>query len=109
VVTMTPSPTEAWARALDVLEADLVETNRLLDGSSDDIAPMILRRATAWRIPQDLGPLPADLAARANDVLAAQRLTAARIARALSATRIRARVLDAGADRTRPVYLDAEG
>jgi len=106
---MTSPEIDAWARALDVLEADLVETNLLLDGSPDEVAPMVLRRATAWRIPRDLGPLPAELSTRASDVLASQRLTAARIARALSATRVRARVLDSGADRTRPVYLDAEG
>lgn len=106
---MTTPDTEAWARALDALEADLAETNQMLDGSPDEIGPLVLRRATAWRVPHGLGPLPAELADRASGVLAAQRSTAARLARALSATRVRARILDAGADRTAPVYLDAEG
>lgn len=106
---MTSPDIASWSRALDALETDLAETNELLDGSPDAIAPMVLRRATAWRVPQGLGPLPVELSERASTVLAAQRTTAARLARALNATRVRARVLDAGADRARPVYLDAEG
>lgn len=106
---MTSPDIDAWARALDVLEADLVETNAMLDVSPDAIAPMVLRRATAWRVPQGLGPLPAELSERAKDVLAAQRATAARLARALNVTRVRSRVLDEGTDRSKPVFLDAEG
>lgn len=107
--TTTTPDIAAWEAALDVLEADVAETNLLLDGSPDEVAPLVLRRATAWRVPQGLGPLPPELSERARAVLDAQRTTATRLARALSATRVRARVQDSTVNHTRPVYLDAEG
>lgn len=106
---MTAADVTAWSQALDALEADLAETNLLLDGSLDEVAPLVLRRATAWRVPQGLGPMPTELSERATAVLTRQRETAARLARALSATKVRTRILDARPDRARPVYLDAEG
>ena len=102
----------AWTRALDILERDLAETNALLDAAPDnEIAELALRRASQWRVPHGIGPLPRPLAHRAGEVLAAQKTTASRLARAMAATRRQVEVIDASdpTERARPVYLDTEG
>lgn len=101
----------AWTAALDALEQDLAETEALLDGAREELAPIALRRAASWRVPRGLGTLPPSLVERAGTVLEAQRRTATRIARAMSQTRAQVRVLDAAdpVEHGRPVYLDAEG
>lgn len=106
------SATSAWIHALDILERDLAETNALLDAAPDnEIAELALRRASQWRVPHGIGPLPRALAGRATAVLEAQKATASRLARAMAATRRQVEVIDASdpLERERPVYLDTEG
>lgn len=101
----------AWNDALDLLERDVASTTALLDAHpGDDVVADALERANAWRVPQGLGPLPPELAERARQVLADQKEAAARLARAMSASRRHTRALDAADQRPPavPVYLDAE-
>lgn len=102
----------AWDAALDVLEADLERTNRLLDETFvEDQAQVALDRARMWRVPQGLGPLPPELTERAREVLAEQKATATRLARAMTDSRQHSKMLDAVDNRqhARPIYLDTEG
>lgn len=110
-MTLDPAAA-AWERALDILERDLAETNALLDVAPDRaVADLALQRASHWRVPHGLGPLPRPLAARATQLLEAQKQTATRLARAVASMRRQVDVLDASdpTERQRPVYLDTEG
>lgn len=115
--TMTTAPGGAsagragdWAAALDVLETDLKHTNALLDEAfAEDRARIALERARRWRVPQGLGPLPPELADRAREVLAEQKTTAARLARAMTESRQHSKIIDASRPHDRPIYLDTEG
>lgn len=76
--------TAAWTEALDRLEMDVSETERLLIGNSPTSAQT---QSARWVAPTDLGPIPRSLQARAIAVHARQIETARRLALALGATR----------------------
>jgi hypothetical protein len=76
--------TAAWTQALDALELDVAETERLLIGSGPSSAQT---QAARWVAPTDLGPIPQSLQARAIAVHARQIETGRRLALALGATR----------------------
>ena len=103
---------QAWHDALDTLELDLEQTNALLDATHAlEVAQVALAKASQWRVPAGLGPMPATVAERARVVLEAQKDTAARLARAIHQSRSHVKMLDAVDARphARPVYLDTEG
>ena len=99
---------DAWAAALDDLELTLEQTERLLGGGD----PQEALDAAAWVPPELSGSLPVELAARAQVLVARQRVLMGRTASAISATRRGVADLDkvnvfAGAERAAPpVYLD---
>lgn len=95
--------TQAWAQALDALEAQILVGRQLTEGRSPAVPE-------AWSTPTDLGPLPAELLARAGEVHAQQQALLAdlpefiaRVRRQLSLTK---RVSDATTSARRPVYID---
>jgi hypothetical protein len=97
--------TAAWTAALDELELTLDQTEELL-GGADPVVP------APWSPPQLAAPLPPELLARAQDLLARQREVMAQTATAMSGARqslaLVGKVADAGGAR-RPahaVYLD---
>ena len=98
--------TAAWAEALDRLELDVEETERLLIGSSPSSAQT---QASRWVAPTDLGPLPESLQERAIRVHARQIETGRRLALALGATRresdLAHRLSQAGLHHS-PLYVD---
>ena len=76
--------TQAWIAALDRLELDVDETERMLTGLPISVAEAQEQR---WVAPTDLGPLPSSLGERAMQINARQIEVARRIALALGATR----------------------
>lgn len=97
------TPTEAWARALDALEAQIVVGRQLTEGRSPAVPE-------PWSAPADLGPLPAELLERAGELHARQQAlladlpeSIARVRRQLSVTK---KVSDATTSARRPVYID---
>lgn len=76
--------TAAWTEALNSLELDVAETERLLAGTGPSSAQT---QAARWVAPTDLGPIPQSLQARAIAIHARQIETARRLALALGATR----------------------
>ncbi len=99
----------AWKDALDRLELDVQETERLLAGQTTSAAQEALAQAARWVPPTDLGPLPESLRERAIRVHARQIETAHRLALALSATRREsalAQRLSADGPHRAPLYVD---
>ncbi len=98
---------QAWVAALDALEADVEQVERLLveDHLQRDSPP-----SDPWTPPQGLGPLPLDLRPRADRVLQRQLAATQAITLALAANRRQAQFAakvenrDQGAPR--PAYLD---
>jgi hypothetical protein len=96
---------DAWVHALDELELTLEATERLLNGDFDAAVPM-------WTPPVLDGPLPAELAGRAQALQARQNLLINETVVAVAGTRQKLELLDklnglAGARYAqRPVYLD---
>jgi hypothetical protein len=94
---------EAWRQALDALEAQILVGRQLAEGRSAAVPE-------PWSTPDDLGPLPAELLARAGEVHAQQQALIAdlpdfiaRVRRQLSLTK---KVSDATSSARRPVYID---
>jgi hypothetical protein len=105
-VSGNPDWHAAWVSALDRLEYDLAAAERLL-------AEVRLGRdvpsADPWSPPAGLGPLPLDLAPRADAILARQVTVAAAIAVGISHNRRQATAasrVENGRDAARPAYLD---
>jgi hypothetical protein len=98
--------TSAWIAALDRLELDVDETERMLTGLPVSVAEAQEQR---WTAPTDLGPLPMSLNERAMQINARQIEVARRIALALGATRREADLahrLSQNDAAARPVYVD---
>lgn len=97
----------AWESALDDLELTLEETEHLLRGGhpAQDTAPQ-----QTWTPPALPGPLPAELADRARELLARQQDLIARASQAATNLRTNASYVDRLADtRTAhrgPIYVD---
>jgi hypothetical protein len=98
---------QAWAAALDELEADVDAVEALL--SQDHLArdyPL----TDPWAPPTGLGPLPLDLRPRADAILARQIAATQAVATALVANRrqatVAARIETGGQGAPRPAYLD---
>jgi hypothetical protein len=98
---------DAWAAALDDLEADVTEVEQLL---AADHRVRDTPLANAWRPPEGLGPLPLDLRPRADAVLARQLTASGAIALALGTNRrqaaVAAKIETGGRGASRPAYLD---
>jgi hypothetical protein len=109
----TPGPTDevvdwtaAWIAALDRLELDVDETERMMTGLPVSVAESQEHR---WTAPTGLGPLPASLNERAMQVNARQIEVARRIALALGATRREADLahrLSQNSGDAPPLYVD---
>lgn len=97
----------AWATALDELELDLAQAERML-ADAHRPAPVI---GAPWRPPAGLGPLPASLEARARGLLERQLATAHALAVAAAGSRRRLRIHEAMTPPAEhpPVYLDVDG
>jgi hypothetical protein len=99
----------AWTAALSELEADVARVEALLvddhRGRDHPVTP-------AWRPPAGLGPLPVDLRAQAEAVLARQLAAAAAAEQLLAANRrqaaMLARIETGVAGAPRPAYVDCE-
>jgi hypothetical protein len=102
----TDAWTHAWVAALDELELDLVETERLLTAPAVSVSDVQQR---VWTAPTHLGPLPDSLLDRARAVNTRQMETARRLALALGATRREQDLnhrLSPFAGSATPVYVD---
>lgn len=89
---------ERWTALLDELEREVADP----DAGGD----------TPWRPPAGLGPLPAGLLERAQNLVTAQQHARAALEEEQHATRrhlAALRALPQHRDETRPVYLDASG
>jgi hypothetical protein len=104
---------QAWHSALETLELDVVEAERLLavgraTSEAVDLPPL----AGGWTPPALDGPPPGDLRARAEAILARQLRVAEDLARAMGSNRRQARIadrMDSGlVDRTQPVFIDSQ-
>jgi len=98
--------TAAWVAALDRLELDVDETERMMTGLPVSVAESQEHR---WTAPPGLGPLPESLNERAMQVNARQIEVARRIALALGATRREADLanrLSQSSGDAPPVYVD---
>ncbi len=96
----------AWESALDDLELTLEETEHLLQGGHPDPATT----PSGWTPPVLPGPLPAEMADRARELLARQQDLIVRTAQAATSARTNASFVDRLAD-TRsshrsPIYVD---
>lgn len=103
---------DAWSAALEVLELDVLEAERLLAlGRAPADAGELMPVPGAWTPPRVRGALPADLRARAEAILARQLRVADDLVRAMGSNRRElqvARKMNSGAvDRTRPVFVDS--
>jgi hypothetical protein len=99
----------AWACALDELDADVARIEALL---ADDHRVRDLPPLDPWMPPDGLGPLPLDLRPRADAVLARQLAAAQMISRALVTNRRQAAAaarLSASDEPYRPRYVDIRG
>jgi hypothetical protein len=98
-----PAPADAWARALDALEAHLLVARELAAGRSPAV-PL------PWSPPTGLGPLPAELVDRARALQVQQQALLAELPAVIGRTRrqlsVTKRVSDATASPHRPVYID---
>ncbi len=97
----------AWAAALDDLELDVAQAERMLGQAHRDVSV-----ATGpWVAPAGLGPLPASLEARARALLERQLATAHALGLAAVRSRRQLRIHEALTPPTEhpPVYLDVDG
>ncbi|HET6151324.1 MAG TPA: hypothetical protein VFE15_00110 [Marmoricola sp.] len=95
-----------WETELERLELDVISIERLIRGL--DSAPM-----EPWSPPAVLGSMPVDLAARAQELLARQRVASQALTTALEQARKQVayagRVIDiTGRMPADPVYFDVE-
>lgn len=99
---------EAWATALDALEADVADVEALL---ADDHLMRDNPVADPWSPPAGLGPLPVELRPRADAILARQLAASTALAVTITETRKQAVVVARlDADRQppppRPAFID---
>jgi hypothetical protein len=98
---------EAWSTALDELEADVVQVEKLL---TDDQRQRDTPVVDHWNPPDGLGPLPLDLRPRADAILSRQIAATKAIAVALVVNRrhaIAAARIEVGSQgRPRPSFVD---
>ncbi|MPV38440.1 hypothetical protein [Georgenia subflava] len=96
---------ERWVAALTALEVDVDEAERSLTG---DHVPA---GRDPWTPPGGLGPLPAALRTRAEELLARQLEVARQVTEAASMGRRQARAVQAmrANGPARPVYVDMAG
>jgi hypothetical protein len=90
---------ERWTELLEELEHDAAHA-----GDDAELA--------AWRPPADLGPIPAELRARAEALLDAQAVAMATVVAAQRSTArhlAALRTVPQGRGETGPLYLDASG
>jgi hypothetical protein len=97
----------AWVRALDALEADVTQVESLL---AEEHRLRDVPVVEAWTPPQELGPLPLDLASRADAILNRQLRAARAVVQALVSNRrhatVAARIEAGSAGAPRPSYVD---
>lgn len=97
----------AWNAALNELEADAEEIERML---TDDHSQRDHAIVNAWVPPTGLGPLPLDLKPRADAILSRQLAAARAVSVSLAANRKQAtvvsRIESGGQGAPRPAYLD---
>jgi hypothetical protein len=96
----------AWVAALDGLEFDLDAAEQLLE---DVRLGREVPVGDPWSPPPGLGPLPLDLAPRADAILARQLTVASAVAAGISHNRRQATMaarVENGRDTGRPAYLD---
>ncbi|GIJ50834.1 hypothetical protein Val02_77200 [Virgisporangium aliadipatigenens] len=94
----------AWRAALDAMEADVARIERLARGAQED------DEQEPWTPPAGLGPLPPELKARAEELLARQQAATHDVAVALGHNRrhaaFAARVESGDPGAPRPGYID---
>jgi hypothetical protein len=98
--------TDAWVEALDRLELDVVEAERMLTGS---LLSPVEAQENRWVAPTGFGPLPESLYDRAVQVNARQLEVTRKIALALGATRRESELahrLSANGHHATPLYVD---
>ncbi|MGA9747996.1 MAG: hypothetical protein WBQ50_11130 [Nocardioides sp.] len=104
--TGTETWSAAWESALDELELTLEETEHLLQGEHPDPTST----QTGWTPPVLPGPLPAELADRARELLARQQDLLLRTAQAATSARANAnfvgRLADTRPSVRSPIYVD---
>jgi hypothetical protein len=97
----------AWSAALDAVEADIDQIEKLL---ADEHRLRDLPLIDPWRPPAGLGPLPLDLRPRADAVLARQLAAAQALTAAMTMNRRQiaflAKVEAGDAGNVPPSYLD---
>jgi hypothetical protein len=104
---MADSWRRAWVEALDALEADVETVESMIqeDHRHRDLPPAI-----AWAPPTGLGPIPAELRPRADDILARQIAAALAASTAMTANRrqnaFAARVEVGTGGKALPSYVD---
>lgn len=100
----------AWADALETLELDVAEAESLLAASRTGSLPGPTDLRVDWVKPALDGPLPSNLRARAEAVLARQLRVSEEMARGMAATHRElqlAQLMESGAvDRSAPAYID---
>lgn len=94
-----------WETELERLELEVISVERLIRGL--DAAPI-----EPWSPPAALGSLPVDLAARAQELLARQRLASKALIAALEQAQKQVayagRVIDITGRMPEPIYFDAQ-
>jgi hypothetical protein len=97
----------AWVAALDALEADVDDVERMI---TDEHRRRDLPAAVTWEPPVGLGSLPADLQPRADVILARQLEAAQALSLAITANRkqtaFAARVEVGTSGKAIPSYVD---
>lgn len=96
---------EAWEVNLDRIELDLIRAERAVDDPTRTVV------VSAWDEPDDYGPIPAALRARAEDIVARQQAVLRRLGEHLGVTAHRQAVIDDVQALSRPagthaVYVD---
>ena len=84
----------------------------MLDELERDVANAGAREGAPWRAPTDLGPLPAELVSRAQELASAQQAALATVQEQRDSTRrhlAALRALPQHRSQTGPVYLDTSG
>jgi hypothetical protein len=99
---------EAWIDALDALEAEVTQVERLLE---DDHRMRDTQPTTVWSPPRELGLLPSELRERADAILRRQVSAARALSAAITSNRQQAAFasrVEAGRHATppRPNYVD---
>lgn len=103
---MTTGFHEAWVEALDVLELDVAYAEALLEGEH---AAQERPPSGQWQPPVGLGPMPADLRTRAQQIFSRQVAASVGLGQAMLGNRRHAALaarIETGGDGGRPAYVD---